>query len=449
MVMTVLGNTQEVRPKIVAAPPGARELKSDESILKKYSLDQLRSFLAARRNKSATDSSPPDVRGVSSGYIVDTITYRQKSLYGTDRRKDFNEIRDLKQLSAANSVAIMVKAEHYKENAASIELIGRTLGEEANLCSGQHYFAQPSVGYCTAFVIGTDVVATAGHCVPAASDMTSTRIAFGFRAESSAAGLKVGTTIPKDDVYTPVKVLSRTEEPAGVDYAVIQVDRPIKNHMRLDVAPDTAVAVGDEVYVIGHPSGLPMKLADRAYVRSISERGYFVSNLDTFGGNSGSPVFLAGTLTVQGILVRGDTDFVPKDTCNVAFVCPTGASGCRGEDSTLSRYLTASVPKALANPAAEPFSKTFSSGPVLSGSRKSFSQEYVVTSEPAPPGFKIANFSATLSGDRACNAWSTCKVSVEGDRVVFRFTLQGHDEWGNSGQAQSTGNLIVTYAPTS
>ncbi|MGK7898838.1 MAG: serine protease [Xenococcus sp. (in: cyanobacteria)] len=45
------------------------------------------------------------------------------------------------------------------------------------------------------------------------------------------------------------------------------------------------------VFVIGHPSGLPLKFANGTQVRDHSPSSFFVANLDTYGGNSGSPVF--------------------------------------------------------------------------------------------------------------------------------------------------------------
>lgn len=45
-------------------------------------------------------------------------------------------------------------------------------------------------------------------------------------------------------------------------------------------------------------------------MRDNSNPLYFSSNLDTFGGNSGSVVFDADSGLVEGILVRGDQDFV-------------------------------------------------------------------------------------------------------------------------------------------
>ena len=423
------------------------ERSPEDQILDKYSIEELRSILVNRRNKSLTDATPSEIKNIHSESIVDNINYRQKTLYGPDRRKDFYEIQDPKQLSVANSVVALVPAGKFLQSPSSIKLIGKSLGEEEKLCSGEHYFEQPSfVAYCTGFVVGPDLIATAGHCVPSASDMNSTRIVFGYRVTRTGDTYSTTTNIPNSEVYTPVEVVSRRQDDNGPDYAVLRVDRKIVDHTPLPLHFDGKVGVGDELYVVGYPTGLPIKLADRGFVRSVSDHGYFVSNLDTFGGNSGSPVLKAGTLTVEGILVRGDTDYVPKDYCQVAFTCPN--TGCRGEDATLISYIANPVKSSLAViEARPPITKTYTSGPVLSGIRGSFSHDYSIVSDPAPEGYKIANFTYSLNGDRACNAWSTCNASVENGRVVFHFALQGHNEWPDPGQAKSIGNLDVTYAP--
>ena len=84
--------------------------------------------------------------------------------------------------------------------------------------------------------------------------------------------------------------------------------------------------------VIGHPSGLPTKIANRAYVRSNSHAAFFQANLDTYGGNSGSAVFDALTGVVEGILVRGERDYIYDydRRCMISKKCPD--DGCRGED---------------------------------------------------------------------------------------------------------------------
>ena len=65
------------------------------------------------------------------------------------------------------------------------------------------------------------------------------------------------------------------------------------------------------------------------------ERRYFVANLDTFAGNSGSPVFNP-SYEVVGVLSRGaaDYDARPGANCNDALVCPV--NGCLGETVTLN-----------------------------------------------------------------------------------------------------------------
>jgi len=84
--------------------------------------------------------------------------------------------------------------------------------------------------------------------------------------------------------------------------------------------------------MIGSPSGLPQKIDAGARVREPrqSQGDFFVATTDSFGGNSGSGVFLYDTLEVVGILVSGDTDYVADGDCNRVNVC--AESGCEGEN---------------------------------------------------------------------------------------------------------------------
>jgi hypothetical protein len=250
-----------------------------------------------------------------------------------------------------------------------------------------------------------------------------------------------------------LQVVAQKSDPAGIDFAILKLDRQIKDHAPLQLENSGQPEKGLLVYVLGHPSGLPLKLADDARIQSVSSNGYFTANLDTFGGNSGSPVFGSGTNHVQGILVRGGTDYRLQGTCNIAYVCPAlpdSTTECGGEAVTLISAVgqqLASIPNDKSIPPSPPLLKTYTSGPVISGSGANFSQEYQVVSDPTPAGYKIGGFTYSLTGDRGCNAWSTCKAAIEGDRVVFRFTLQGHNEWPSPGQATSQGFLNVKFVP--
>ena len=113
-----------------------------------------------------------------------------------------------------------------------------------------------------------------------------------------------------------------------------------------EIRKSGGVEVGEDLVVIGHPTGLPTKIADGANVRRRAGT-YFVANLDTYGGNSGSAVFNANTGVVEGILVRGETDYRRdyRRNCRVSNV--VSDNGGRGEDVTYItniRYLRRWVP---------------------------------------------------------------------------------------------------------
>ena len=120
-------------------------------------------------------------------------------------------------------------------------------------------------------------------------------------------------------------------ESAGKDYAVVKLDRPVVGHNPLRLRQSGSLSVNDSIVVMGYPSGIPLKIAGGAKVRSL-QSGYFVANLDTYGGNSGSAVFNETTGEVEGILVRGETDFVSNGNCRVSNKCKDDE--CRGEDVT-------------------------------------------------------------------------------------------------------------------
>ena len=61
-------------------------------------------------------------------------------------------------------------------------------------------------------------------------------------------------------------------------------------HGALPIRREGAPSVGTPLVVSGHPAGIPLKIAGGATVRSSQHPEYFDANLDTYGGNSGSPV---------------------------------------------------------------------------------------------------------------------------------------------------------------
>jgi hypothetical protein len=72
-----------------------------------------------------------------------------------------------------------------------------------------------------------------------------------------------------------------------------------------------------------------------------------------------------------------------------------------------------------------------SSGNKPSGRGKDFSGIYSVCAKaPSPGNYVHASNKYWLTGDRACEAWSTCagRLDPNGKELCMEFTLQGHDE---------------------
>ncbi len=143
----------------------------------------------------------------------------------------------------------------------------------------------------------------------------------------------------KDNVYGCKEVIShKFESLSKEDYVLVRLDRKVLGRAPLAFRQTGKIALNTKLVVIGHPTGLPTKVADGAWVRENDKSAYFSANLDTFGGNSGSAVFDAETGIVEGILVRGENDYVyaPGKTCKIPQVCTD--SGCMGEE--VSRITT-------------------------------------------------------------------------------------------------------------
>lgn len=264
----------------------------------------------------------------SSKSIHEALLLKEKALYGDDNRKDLIEVVDQNVIDNANSVVSLFFASRIKDNGnGNSTLQVGIFGKLNNLCPEEPFFNQPIGAFCSGFLVAPDIIATAGHCVNE-KNVKSIRFVFGFKAELGSAA---NITINNKDIYSGLEVIGWKQTNQG-DWCLLRLDRNVMDRKVLNLRRDGKIVDGQAVYVIGHPCGLPIKFADGAKVRSNSEAEYFTANLDTYGGNSGSPVFNSLNHQVEGILVRGERDFVPLGPCMVSTVCST--NGCRGEDCT-------------------------------------------------------------------------------------------------------------------
>jgi hypothetical protein len=255
---------------------------------------------------------------------VEALLQQGKSIYGSDSRVEAAGDADV-PAQVIRAVCVLVETTRLQPAPGGHVLQTEPFGAKYNLCPGQRFRDQPLLGYGTGFLVAPDVIATAGHCV-AGYDVSQICALFDFELRNN----QVDITRPADKVYYATEVLTYRVESDGADYALVRLDRAVRGAKPLSLREQDAV-LGEPVYVVGHPVGLPKKVAQGAKVLDTKSSTCFLANLDTFGGNSGSPVLTADN-KVCGILVRGAKDFVQKGNCIVAATFPlnkAGESVCR------------------------------------------------------------------------------------------------------------------------
>jgi hypothetical protein len=162
-------------------------------------------------------------------------------------------------------------------------------------------------------------------------------------------------TLAADNVYACEGLEAIVQDQTTlVDYALVRLDRPT-GLPGLALAEKEA-AFDEELASLGHPSGLPMKIATGAWVlEAEDEKPYFVASLDVFAGSSGSPVIDMGTYTVTGILMGGEEDYVLTDAgCYAVKVCDLEGNDCSGEAALKVSRLLAELQGFLPTPVPTP-----------------------------------------------------------------------------------------------
>ncbi len=262
-----------------------------------------------------------------------SVFAQYKVIYGDDNRKDVFESTNSAFVELSKSTAAMILGSNLKIVNSEVEINGVTL-QGRGICAKERFSKQVTAANCSGFLVSENVLVTAGHCIKSDVDCRNFKWVFDYKVDHAD---QAKITISQNSVYSCKKIISRALDSFSKDdYAVIELDRKVSDRRPLSFRKTGKIAKGAPVVVIGHPTGLPTKIADGANVRSLSTK-FFTANLDTYGGNSGSAVFNVNSGEVEGILVRGENDYVrdPSLGCNVSNVCKNDA--CRGEDVT---YIT-------------------------------------------------------------------------------------------------------------
>lgn len=273
------------------------------------------------------ESSTPPVEFIEKAFYTEDNRLNPYELNNLDFDQNFIETIHKQTLSIACMVAnyhlIKNPDNTYRLHAFTLtERIQQNRGYQ--LTDEEKFRNEPAPGFGTAFLVGKRDVLTAAHCVCVDNSnrlddarIKATRFIFNFQM----TGLNNwNNTFDQQSVYQIKKVKAhrffRETNSSGrkcVDWAWIKLDRKVEGRdpLKIDFSP---VGLNEELYMLGHPNGIPMKLATTATVRKVDSADYFEADLAAFNGNSGSPIFKKTTNKIVGVLFEGhkDYDIIPN-----------------------------------------------------------------------------------------------------------------------------------------
>lgn len=267
------------------------------------------------------------------------------AIFGFDTREKITP--DSKELTLARATAIAVLSSNFVRTSPIALDLTPDLSSDF-LCKDVKYADEPSLSYaCTGFLVAPDLIATAGHCMVntgQSRDQQQTYCQafswlFDYQTTSSGRAQTIG--LPAANLYECRRVIYavREEAPPYRDFALVRLKRPVTDRAPLTLSKET-IRVDDPVRMIGYPLGQPAKLSrDARILLNDVQQQSFITNLDAFEGNSGSPVFNERD-EVIGILIGGTpVESLRRDenaTCNRYNVCDDRGENCELQDEDLS-----------------------------------------------------------------------------------------------------------------
>ncbi|NUN07386.1 MAG: trypsin-like peptidase domain-containing protein [Bdellovibrio sp.] len=231
-------------------------------------------------------------------------------IYGSDTRQEVV----LDESVAAAATAMILTADDLLLNKSGKDYVIKSLPlrQQYPLCEDEKFLDQPAVGNCSGVLIAPNKVLTASHCFRATDSCAQSFFIFAWNLKKAQeASLSVS------EVFKCKTIISHSlNTKKGIDYAVVELDRPVPGVAPVPIASSQNLKVGEAVVSYSHPLGLPLKRDIGKVLETNSASGFLKVAVDTFNGSSGSPLFNSQGQLI-GILSSGMDDFLEDDIYRV------------------------------------------------------------------------------------------------------------------------------------
>ena len=257
------------------------------------------------------------------------------AIYGPDNRQDWSEVKDYRLKRWARSTLALISSKDLELNGDSFTIKAEDYETSAGLCPGTKFGKQLTPGFCSGFLVGDDLLLTAGHCIANLEECKETFFVFDFAVTSKNENPK---NLKLNKVFRCQDLISQnlTNE---LNYALIKLDRPTGRNY-FSVRRQGQPRKMEKLTMIGHPAGLPSKISDGGEVLEVTDK--IIGSVDAFGGNSGSVVLNRQTGLVEGVLVAGEPDFERSGSCLIEKIC---GPECKGEEIFPVSLISHLIPK--------------------------------------------------------------------------------------------------------
>lgn len=228
------------------------------------------------------------------------------AIYKTDDREVVSRKSPARIQEIARAIGYIISNDYLTKGLFKTTIQANSLKNEANMCVDEKFVKFPSASNCTGFLVDKDIMISAGHCFETESDCSSKKIIFDLDEKKQSEN---GYSVFNTAVFSCKRIIVQSFSDEA-DYSIIQLEKVPAGRKPLVLNTQKKISDDSKVFMVGHPMGLPQIYSKAARIVDNMNPSKFKAELDSFSGNSGSPVINAKTFQVEGILVGGQEDLV-------------------------------------------------------------------------------------------------------------------------------------------